>query len=87
MRNYLIEFSDSGSGIPDKDLERVFEPFYTTRPKGSGLGLAIARKVVESHGGSISISSGETRGTTVTVRLPADRAGSGDTDEQSSDYR
>ena len=79
--NYLLKFSDSGSGIPEKDLEKVFEPFYTTRPSGSGLGLAIARKVVESHAGSITIDSGETKGTIVTVRLPVDRAGSGDTDE------
>ncbi len=85
--NYLLEFSDSGSGIPEKDLEKVFEPFYTTRPSGSGLGLAIARKVVESHGGSITIDSGETKGTVVTVRLPVDSAGSGDTDEQNSDNR
>jgi signal transduction histidine kinase len=85
--NYLLEFSDSGPGIPEKDLEKVFEPFYTTRPTGSGLGLAIARKVVESHSGSITIDSGKTKGTVVTVRLPADRAGSGDTDEQSSDNR
>ncbi len=79
--NYLLEFSDSGPGVPQRDLEKVFEPFYTTRPSGSGLGLAIARKVVESHGGSITIDSGETKGTVVTVRLPVDRAGSGDIDE------
>lgn len=85
--NYLIEFSDSGPGIPEKDLEKVFEPFYTTRPSGSGLGLAIARKVVESHGGSITITSDSKNGTTVTVRLPVDRAGSGDTDEPSIDNR
>ena len=85
--NYLLEFSDSGPGIPEKDLEKVFEPFYTTRPTGSGLGLAIARKVVESHGGSITITSDSANGTTVTVRLPVDRAGSGDTDEPSIDNR
>ena len=79
--NYLLEFSDSGPGIPVKDLEKVFEPFYTTRPSGSGLGLAIARKVVESHGGSITITSENFKGTIVTVRLPIGHAGSGDTDE------
>ena len=85
--NYLLEFSDSGPGIPQKELEKVFEPFYTTRPTGSGLGLAIARRVVEDHGGEIDIASGSSNGTVVTVRLPVDRSESGDTDEQNSDNR
>ncbi len=85
--NYLLEFADSGPGIPTKDLEKIFEPFYTTRPSGSGLGLAIARKVVESHGGSITITSDEFKGTIVTVRLPVGSAESGENDEQSSDNR
>jgi len=78
--DYVLEFSDTGPGIPERDLEKVFEPFYTTGPKGS-------RRVVEAHGGGISIAAGENTGTVVTVRLPVDRAGSGDVDEQSSDYR
>jgi len=85
--NYLLEFSDSGPGIPQKELEKVFEPFYTTRPTGSGLGLAIARRVVEDHGGEIDIASGGSNGTVVTVRLPVDRPEPGDKDEQSSDNR
>jgi signal transduction histidine kinase len=85
--DYFMEFLDSGPGIPLKDIEKVFEPFYTTRPTGSGLGLAIARRVVEDHGGEISIKAGENTGTVVTVRLPVGLAGSGDVDEQSSDNR
>ncbi|MCK4548852.1 MAG: hypothetical protein KAU49_01740 [Candidatus Krumholzibacteria bacterium] len=85
--DYVIEFDDSGPGIPEKDLERVFEPFYTTRPSGSGLGLAIARRVVENHGGTIIITAGKNKGTVVTIKLPVDRAGSGDTDEPSIDNR
>ena len=85
--NYLLEFSDSGPGIPQKELEKVFEPFYTTRPTGSGLGLAIARRVVEDHGGEIDIASGGSNGTVVTVRLPVDHPEPGDKDEQSSDNR
>ena len=78
---------DQCYGHDGKELEKVFEPFYTTRPTGSGLGLAIARRVVEDHGGEINIASGSSNGTVVTVRLPVDRSGSGDTDEQSSDKR
>jgi signal transduction histidine kinase len=85
--NYIIEFADSGPGIPDKDLERVFEPFYTTRPTGSGLGLAIARRVVTDHGGEIDIASDSANGTVVTIRLPAEDAGPGAADEQSTDNR
>ncbi len=85
--DYILEFNDSGPGIPEKDLEKVFEPFYTTRPSGSGLGLAIARRVVEDHGGEISIAAGKYRGTAVTVRLPVDRAESGDIDEPNTDNR
>jgi signal transduction histidine kinase len=85
--DYIMEFTDSGPGIPEKDLEKVFEPFYTTRPSGSGLGLAIARRVVEDHGGEISIAAGKYRGTAVTVRLPVDRAESGDIDEPNTDNR
>jgi signal transduction histidine kinase len=81
--SYIMEFADSGPGISDKDLGRVFEPFYTTRPTGSGLGLAIAKRVISDHGGEIAIASGDTNGTIVTVRLPAGRA----SDEQSTDNR
>ena len=85
--DYTMEFADSGPGIPERDLEKVFEPFYTTRPSGSGLGLAIARRVVEDHGGEITIAAGKYSGTAVTVRLPVDRTESGDTDEPSTDNR
>jgi signal transduction histidine kinase len=84
---YTLEFADDGRGIPEKDFERVFEPFYTTRPSGSGLGLAIARRVVEAHKGKISIAANKDGGTVVSVKLPADRAGSGETDEPSADNR
>lgn len=66
----LIIFRDSGSGIPEAILEKIFEPFYTTKEKGTGLGLAISNQIIEQHHGSIAITSNLGVGTTVTVRLP-----------------
>jgi len=85
--DYSLEFADNGPGIPERDLERVFEPFYTTRPSGSGLGLAIARRVVEDHKGEISLAARKDGGTVVIITLPVDGAGSGDDDEPSTDNR
>ncbi len=65
-----IEIVDRGEGIPAPALERVLEPFFTTKPKGTGLGLATVHRVVEAHGGELEIESELTRGTTVRLRLP-----------------
>lgn len=67
-----ITFRDSGNGIPPENLEKIFEPFYTTKARGTGLGLAITRQIVEMHHGEISIESTIGKGTTVTVTLPID---------------
>ena len=68
-----IEFADSGEGITAENLEKIWEPFFTTKPegKGTGLGLAICRRIVEEHGGKINIQSEIGRGTTVSIVLPA----------------
>jgi len=65
-----ICFRDTGPGIGAETLQRVFEPFYTTKPGGTGLGLVVTKKIIESHGGSLLIESVEGKGTAVTVRLP-----------------
>lgn len=65
-----LAIEDEGKGIPPGSLDRVFEPFYTTKTQGTGLGLTIARRIVEDHGGTISVDSRPARGTVVTVRLP-----------------
>jgi two-component system sensor histidine kinase PilS (NtrC family) len=62
---------DRGDGICADDLERVFEPFYTTRPKGTGLGLATVHRIVEAHGGNLALNSAPGQGTTVRFTLPA----------------
>ena len=72
---YEIRFSDSGVGIDDAAMARIFEPFYTTKPDGTGLGLAITRKIIEGHGGTLQVESTVGKGTTVLVRLPALQAG------------
>ena len=71
-----ITVSDTGCGIPDGALDRVFEPFYTTKPDRAGLGLAIAWRTAAAHGGRLTIESALGRGTTVHVALPLAEGGS-----------
>lgn len=68
-----IDFIDTGEGIPAANLEKIWEPFFTTKAegKGTGLGLAICRRIVEEHGGIIQIESVQGNGTTVRVVFPA----------------
>ena len=67
-----VEIRDTGSGIPNASIDRIFEPFYTTKPrgKGTGLGLAVAKGVIKGHNGSITVESTEGHFTCVTLRLP-----------------
>jgi two-component system, NtrC family, sensor histidine kinase HydH len=66
-----ISVSDSGPGVPAELRSRVFEPFFTTRPRGTGLGLAIARQIVQAHGGDISVGERRGGGACFTISLPA----------------
>jgi len=71
---YRVEIQDSGSGISEENMKRIFNPFFTTKEKGSGLGLSIVRKIVEAHRGSIRIESAEGKGTKVEISLPRQAA-------------
>ncbi len=73
---FRIIVSDSGTGIKNEDLPHLFDPYFTTKPSGTGLGLAIVHKIIESHGGEVSVESRYGEGATVTIRLPYDREGS-----------
>jgi two-component system sensor histidine kinase HydH len=66
----LFTIRDFGKGIREPDLERIFEPFYTTRARGTGLGLAIARRLVALHGGTITAQNADEGGALFRVRLP-----------------
>lgn len=66
-----VTFSDTGCGIPHELLDRIFEPFFSTKEGGTGLGLSVSYSVVERHGGDITVQSVEGQGTTFTVWLPA----------------
>lgn len=66
-----VSFEDQGCGIPEKDLKRVFDPYFTTKPGGNGLGLASTHSIVANHGGSIDIQSRPGTGTTFSIYLPS----------------
>jgi signal transduction histidine kinase len=66
----VVEVRDSGPGITPEDMERVFSPFFSTKPQGTGLGLAIVRNVVDAHDGHIDATSAPGRGATFRVTLP-----------------
>lgn len=65
-----IAFADRGPGMPQEVREKAFDAFFTTKSRGTGLGLPIARRVIEAHGGTISIDVPPTGGTTISIRLP-----------------
>ncbi|MBI2889185.1 MAG: PAS domain S-box protein [Nitrospirae bacterium] len=66
----VIEVSDTGCGIPATELNKIFEPFYTTKEKGTGLGLALSRSIVIQHGGRLDAESALGKGSTFRVRIP-----------------
>jgi two-component system sensor histidine kinase HydH len=68
--NVKIQVTDTGDGIPPADLDKIFFPFFTTKPEGNGIGLAVCKEVVEAHGGKIEVDSKEGVVTLFTITLP-----------------
>lgn len=66
----LLRFQDQGKGIPKEQLEKMGEPFFTTKEKGTGLGLMVSFKIIESHNGKLIFTSEPDKGTTVEITLP-----------------
>lgn len=69
-REAVIEVEDTGCGIKGEDIDRVFDPFFTTRPTGTGLGLSITKRIIEEHGGKIEVESVWGSGTKFKIYLP-----------------
>ena len=69
-----VDISDTGKGISDAVKDKIFHPFFTTKPKGTGLGLAISKRLIEDHGGRISIEKNASGGATFKSSLPVTQA-------------
>jgi len=67
----LVEFADTGSGIPPELLSKILDPFFTTKERGTGLGLSVVYGIVERHNGKLDIRSKPGEGATVSIRLAA----------------
>ena len=81
VRFVQIEVRDTGVGIPKENMERVFDPFFSTRPDGSGLGLAISYQIIHEHGGFIDLESEVGKGTSFRVHLALKDGGKGESGE------
>jgi signal transduction histidine kinase len=71
-RGALITVSDNGNGIPEKILDKIFQPFFTTKPtgQGTGLGLSLSYDIVKAHGGELKVETKEGEGSTFIIQLP-----------------
>jgi two-component system sensor histidine kinase HydH len=65
-----IAVEDHGGGIADKDMEKIWDPFFTTKDKGTGLGLGIVKNIIEAHQGAVRIENRSEGGARVSIRLP-----------------
>jgi two-component system, NtrC family, sensor histidine kinase AtoS len=70
QNEFIVAIKDTGSGIPQDRIKKIFLPFFTTKDKGVGMGLALAHKIISTHGGRIEVESTEGKGSTFTVTLP-----------------
>ncbi|MBP8114954.1 MAG: HAMP domain-containing histidine kinase [Chitinophagaceae bacterium] len=72
MHRCEISISDNGPGIPDSIKDKIFQPFFTTKPtgQGTGLGLSLSYDIIKAHGGEIKVETKENEGTTFIITLP-----------------
>jgi signal transduction histidine kinase len=66
-----VIIADTGIGVSQENLSRLFDPFFSTKSTGLGLGLAMTKRVIEDHGGKVDFQTEEGKGSTVTIFLPA----------------
>jgi two-component system sensor histidine kinase HydH len=71
-QNVKIQITDTGTGIPPANLDKIFQPYFTTKPEGTGLGLVITKEIVEAHGGTIEVESREGIGSQFTIIFPVE---------------
>lgn len=75
---FVVKIQDNGKGIPEKDIFRIFDPFFSTKPGGVGLGLTLCYGIIVSHGGTIEVESKSRKGTIFTVSLPIEQKWGGE---------
>jgi two-component system sensor histidine kinase HydH len=71
--NMIVTVADTGEGVPQETLSRIFEPYFTTKTKGAGLGLTIARRIVEAHQGTLTVDTTSGQGTRFRIAVPVSR--------------
>ena len=69
-KDVLVSVEDTGIGISEENMGKLFQPLFTTKPKGQGLGLPVCKRIVEAHGGDILVESRVGRGSTFKIRIP-----------------
>lgn len=84
--NIIVKISDTGCGIPGADMNRIFEPFYTSKNEGTGLGLSVSYGIIKGHGGDVEVESEEGKGTTFVISLPVS-VGSETEKEKTNNHR
>jgi signal transduction histidine kinase len=69
----VIQIRDQGGGIPEEIIDRIFDPFFTTKDTGTGLGLSVVHQIVTQHGGTVTVTSNQDKGTTFSLLFPHSR--------------
>lgn len=70
LSGVMVSVKDTGTGVDPKDIDRIFNPLFTTKPHGMGMGLAISRSIIDAHGGRLWATANEGRGATFQFTLP-----------------